>query len=370
MSSKASGLPVAAAILAVGLFCSTSAKAETEVDVGFFYDGLAPYGQWVEHPQYGWAWHPAGVEVGWRPYTDGHWIFTDEFGWYWDSDWEWGWAPFHYGRWAFDDTYGWVWIPGSVWGPAWVTWRTGGGFIGWAPLPPEVVWGEGGRLDYGHYDMTAEAHHHAWVFVEERHFAEPRMHERVIMPARNVTLFGVTQDSTRLSLSNGRIMNRSVEPAQVERITGRPVPVMHVREMDHPASAQTAPASSREVGVFRPVVRPASAGRPAPVPPPRHQPAPQAQTPATPERRRDEAQALEQQQRMDRERHQAAPDPVVQRQHDGEKRAPQSQQERPREKVKEQPAQQQQPQQQQPKPQQNQKAKQKQKAPHEQSRDR
>ena len=136
MSCNWSRFHVGAAVLAVGLSYATPAKAQGEVDVGFFYDGLAPFGQWVESPQYGWAWYPTGVEVGWRPYTDGHWIFTDEFGWYWESDWEWGWAPFHYGRWTFDDAYGWVWIPGSEWGPAWVTWRTGGGFIGWAPLPP------------------------------------------------------------------------------------------------------------------------------------------------------------------------------------------------------------------------------------------
>ena len=31
---------------------------------------------------------------------------------------------------------GWFWVPGREWGPAWVSWRTGGDSIGWAPIPP------------------------------------------------------------------------------------------------------------------------------------------------------------------------------------------------------------------------------------------
>jgi hypothetical protein len=35
--------------------------------------------------------------------------------------------------------YGWCWRPGRVWGPGWVSWRAGGGYVGWAPLPPRGV---------------------------------------------------------------------------------------------------------------------------------------------------------------------------------------------------------------------------------------
>ena len=74
-----------------------------------------------------------------RPYnTGGHWVWTDEYGWMWASEYAWGWAPFHYGRWVFDDYYGWMWVPGYEWSPAWVEWRTGGDYFGWAPLGPGV----------------------------------------------------------------------------------------------------------------------------------------------------------------------------------------------------------------------------------------
>ena len=77
------------------------------------------------------------MAVGWRPYTQGHWVDTD-YGWTWISDEPWGWATYHYGRWLADQEYGWLWVPGNQWGPAWVSFQQGGGYVGWAPLPPAV----------------------------------------------------------------------------------------------------------------------------------------------------------------------------------------------------------------------------------------
>jgi len=57
-------------------------------EASFFYDQLAPYGQWLWIDPYGWVWSPNNVTPGWRPYTDGHWVFAD-FGWTWVSDLEW-----------------------------------------------------------------------------------------------------------------------------------------------------------------------------------------------------------------------------------------------------------------------------------------
>src|SRR6185295_7816837 len=92
-----------------------------DVDVNTFYDQLSPYGDWVQSREYGWVWVP-NVDAGWRPYTEGRWVYTD-FGWTWVDDEEWGWAPFHYGRWYEDASLGWAWVPGSEWGPAWVSWQ-------------------------------------------------------------------------------------------------------------------------------------------------------------------------------------------------------------------------------------------------------
>ncbi len=120
-----------------------------------FYEPLSPYGSWVAYPGYGRVFVPnrAIVGAGFRPYTDGHWEYS-EWGWTWVSHAPFGWATGHYGRWFYDSSYGWVWVPGTVWAPAWVSWRTGGGYVGWAPLPPGADFGGA----YSVYETS-------WVFV-------------------------------------------------------------------------------------------------------------------------------------------------------------------------------------------------------------
>ena len=79
----------------------------------------------------------------WRPYTNGRWVYTDDWGWYWaeaDAEASWGWVTNHYGRWVYDNDE-WCWVPGEEWGPAWVEWRRSNNndVIGWAALPPDEV---------------------------------------------------------------------------------------------------------------------------------------------------------------------------------------------------------------------------------------
>jgi hypothetical protein len=129
---------------------ATEEAPAQQVTYNYFYDSLAPYGNWVDLPDYGWCWQPsvAVVVPGWRPYLhSGRWIWSD-CGWYWQSYYSWGWAPFHYGRWHLASR-GWVWVPDRYWGPAWVTWRYYDGYCGWAPLPPGCVYRSGYGLYYG-----------------------------------------------------------------------------------------------------------------------------------------------------------------------------------------------------------------------------
>jgi Family of unknown function (DUF6600) len=103
-----------------------------------FDESLSSYGSWVDDATYGRVWVPSSEVVGsdFTPYASGgRWAMT-EYGWTWVSDWDWGWAPFHFGRWAVMSGRGWGWVPGTLWGPAWVSWRMGGGYVGWAALPP------------------------------------------------------------------------------------------------------------------------------------------------------------------------------------------------------------------------------------------
>jgi hypothetical protein len=108
-----------------------------------FYDALEPMGTWINTSDYGYVWQPTVNDPDWAPYTNGHWVYSDD-GWTWASDEPWGWATYHYGRWINLQNIGWVWVPGYTWAPAWVSWRYGDGYVAWAPLPPDSLAG----IDY------------------------------------------------------------------------------------------------------------------------------------------------------------------------------------------------------------------------------
>jgi hypothetical protein len=186
-----------------------------------FYQALAPYGNWVHHRSYGRVWYPKHVPRDWRPYTDGYWSYTNNYGWLWVSDWAWGWAPFHYGRWVWDDWYGWVWVPGTLWAPAWVFWRYGGGYLSWAPMPPQYVWNPyiGYSTSYFNYDRYVNWD--SWVFVRDRDFPRRHRPRRLIAPDHNRELLKSTQRIDHMTVINNNIVNQGVPVNHIEQATGR-----------------------------------------------------------------------------------------------------------------------------------------------------
>jgi len=167
--------------LAAGLgLLPLKSVAEFEVSAGIsiqapddFYQPLSANGMWVTVGSYGRCWRPAGVTLAWRPYCNGSWEWTD-CGWYWVSDDPWAWACYHYGSWVQDPNDGWVWVPGVQWAPAWVYWRTGGDYIGWAPCGPN-----GGVADAS-----------VFVFVQNRHFHDHILPDNVVF--NNTTIIRQT----------------------------------------------------------------------------------------------------------------------------------------------------------------------------------
>src|SRR5215813_7363326 len=178
-----------------------------------FYQALQPYGQWVATPQYGQVWIPANMPQGWRPYTNGHWDYTNDYGWVWVSDYEWGWAPFHYGRWAFDPQYGWFWVPGRTWGPAWVSFRYGDAYVGWAPLPPE---GYDAPPSYGYEPSINVAF---WSFVPRQHFNDRYVDRYYGDYHQNNNYFYKTKNVTNITVINNRVVNNSININNYERDT-------------------------------------------------------------------------------------------------------------------------------------------------------
>jgi hypothetical protein len=243
-----------------------------------FYAPLQAYGRWLDVPGYGRCWTPAGVDPAWRPYTDGHWQRTDA-GWYWVSDERWGWATCHYGRWHHDDNFGWVWLPQTQWAPAWVAWRAGGGYTGWAPLPPEASISLNGSFQNPQEKIDPQS----YVFVENRRVLEPQRHQNVIV--NNTTIINNTVNLTKIVVVNKIVINEGPAADAVARATGRKLDVVSAGNLrihqEAPAIAEGhhhSLVAPRKVGTglpaavqHQPVTAQAAKIRPPATPSPPHQ---------------------------------------------------------------------------------------------------
>jgi len=211
------------------LACVASALPQArgaDVSVDFFYNNLSG-GNWIEVEGYGYGWQPdiAVSDPNWRPYADGYWAYTD-YGWTWISYEDFGWATYHYGRWARLADYGWVWIPGSDldWGPAWVSWRTGGDSIGWAPLPPrgpEVVYE--GRPIGATVDVEFDIGPEYYNFCDIRFIGEPVLRDRLYPPAQNVAYITNTVNVTNIYVQNNVVYNYGPDYNAVSTYSSRPI---------------------------------------------------------------------------------------------------------------------------------------------------
>jgi len=195
-------------------------------NVGFFYNSLRPYGEWIQLDAGFYAWRPIQMRVGWRPYLYGRWAWTD-YGWYWVSSEPFGWAVFHYGRWYYDDYYGWIWMPDRVWGPAWVEWRYNDDYLGWAPLPPYASF----SVSIGiRFTTHWAAPFHYWNFVRYRSFASPYVYREVVPVDYTRRLIGTTRSAGRYEVDGERIVNRGVDRQLVERRGYTRIDRVNVRE--------------------------------------------------------------------------------------------------------------------------------------------
>lgn len=228
------------AMLAFGLAIGqrVSAQPGESVPVESFYDELAPYGQWMQYPGYGNAWQPnAGPDF--QPYaTGGHWVMT-EYGNTWVSDYNWGWAPFHYGRWIYDPAYGgWLWLPGSDWAPAWVSWRSGGGYYGWAPLGPGV-----------NVNVNINIPAPYWTFVPQVYFNQRNWYNYCVPRPRVVNIYQNTTIINNYYRTNNRAYAYGPPRGDIERYTRQPVQVYRIDQMDRPGRSVV---SNGSVGFYRP----------------------------------------------------------------------------------------------------------------------
>lgn len=232
-------------IAAIMIF-AVQAKGQpgTMVSFSVFYDELSPYGAWVEDPVHGYVWVP-DMGPGFHPYyTNGHWVLT-EYGNTWVSFYDWGWAPFHYGRWVYDAFYGWVWVPGYEWGPAWVYWRYGGGYYGWAPLAPGFVV----TVGFGTYNPPMDW----WMFIPHKHLYRRSITHYVRDRRQNINIYNHT------TIINNTYVNRTRNTTYItgptregyRQVAGRDVTVHRVNDL---GTRQSSSTRNNTVNIYRPEI--------------------------------------------------------------------------------------------------------------------
>src|SRR6266699_3585485 len=188
-----------------------------------FYTKLEPYGGWIETSDYGYVWQPRETESSrsWRPYTNGRWVYTDA-GCTWISEEPFGWATYHYGRWTRLGGIGWVWVPGNQWAPAWVSWRKGNDYVGWAPLPPEARFDQHTGIHNwsdNYYDIGPDQ----YCFVATREFGAQRAESTILPPERNVAIVNQTTNVTNITYNNTTIVNEGPNYDEVRAKSREPM---------------------------------------------------------------------------------------------------------------------------------------------------
>jgi hypothetical protein len=178
----------------------------------------------------------------------GHWEWTDA-GWSWASDEPWGYATYHYGRWFVDARQGWVWLPGTTYAPAWVAWRSGGGYVGWAPLGPTVSEAEVHVTEYHTRNIPAVQ----FTFVEEKKITDRKIIDRAVKVEKNTTIINKTTNITNINIENKVVVNKSLSVEQVEKVTGKKVKPVTEKVVTDPGEAKRLQAKG-ELVIYKPAV--------------------------------------------------------------------------------------------------------------------
>jgi hypothetical protein len=171
---------------------------------------LEEHGDWDYVEPYGNVWIPGGIGSGWRPFTNGRWIWLSVPGWTWLPYEPWGWAPFHFGRWQWGPELGWYWIPTRNWGPAWVSWYWGSDYWAWTPMsyygyPGVILNNRYYPRHTGYYPLSSPA-----VTVIRRNQRQERNISRISLQSSEIGSLG------RISLSSTRPADRPIRSTSIQ----------------------------------------------------------------------------------------------------------------------------------------------------------
>ena len=256
---------------------AAAGAADDSASFQTFYDALGSQGTWIQSSDYGYVWQPQVNDPDWAPYTAGHWVYSDD-GWTWVSDESFGWATYHYGRWANIDGTGWVWVPGYTWAPAWVSWRYGDGYAGWAPLPPDsfVGFDYSDGSDFGdgyHIGADSDAFYGIgaglYIFLPVNCLGYRHYHGYYRNRGDNFGLINRTANVTNINVARngataaafGRVTTGGPSLAQVNAASQTPVPRVNLVRSNERGGGGT--LSGNSLALYAPLVSSGTTGPPA-----------------------------------------------------------------------------------------------------------
>lgn len=228
-------------------------NVSVDINIGTFYDRLEPYGNWVSY-QDQYVFLPQHLDRGWRPYTRGHWSYTQHYGWLWVSNERFGWATYHYGRWGYSRDIGWYWVPGRRWAPAWVAWSRGDNEVAWAPLPPrhgndlEITISIGDVPDY------------YWQAVPVSAFLSIDLSGKVIRDRDRVRTVVEHGAPETVRIENNIVINNVIEVNYIEKATNTKVKVLEEKTVASPEAAGK--TDNNSIAIFNPEVKDAANAKP------------------------------------------------------------------------------------------------------------
>ncbi|MBG1232082.1 DUF6600 domain-containing protein [Aestuariivirga litoralis] len=280
MRIKSLLLSGAVAVMCVGMFPdapsairSISAAQAQNVSLSFsvFYDGLKNDGEWVRYKDR-YVFVPSRVDDNWRPYTQGHWSHTRQYGWVWVSDERFGWATYHYGRWGYARDIGWYWVPGKRWAPAWVSWRRTDRDVSWAPLSPDYDDDYYDRNPGGSVDISASIGalpFYFWVNVPARNFQDRDLNARIVRDQNeNRRIYDRSQFAGPVVVENNIIINNVINVNFIQQQSGKPVESVEVKTVNDPVAAKGQQSGQQAaVTVFQGTLKADAEAKPADVKP-------------------------------------------------------------------------------------------------------
>lgn len=247
-------LVAAAEVGAPGIVVPAAAAVDLSFNV--FYDQLGQYGDWVRYDN-DYVFIPGQMRDGWRPYTQGHWVYTKRYGWTWASDEPFGWATYHYGRWGYAEDIGWYWVPGKRWAPAWVSWRRSNDYVVWAPLPPSR---HGGGIDVSINVNVGDIPDYYWVAVPTRRFLAPDLRVDIVNDDQRIRqVVHETRYIGTPRVTNNIVVNNVIDVNVIARETGERVRAVDVQTTSDPAEAK---AGADRVTAFQGTIATDSNARP------------------------------------------------------------------------------------------------------------